>query len=212
MGTSGTVWLIIALLLLAAIAYVVVRFGQASQLRRTFGAEYRRAVEETGSRSAAHAELKRRRQEHARLNIRALTPEQKARYRDQWTAVQQEFISDPVGAVQHAEQLVSAVVADRGYPRTDHRARVALMSVEHGNSIQHYREAHYVAAQSAGNGQVATEELRRSLVHYRAMLSDLLGENLANDLDDEDHYEHDATMPPTEAPTTEVGHDSRRMG
>ena len=47
------------------------------------------------------------------------------------------------------------------------------MSVDHPAVVPHDREAHEIAVRDARAG-VATEDLRKALVHYRALFDDLL--------------------------------------
>jgi hypothetical protein len=50
---------------------------------------------------------------------------------------------------------------------------MADLSVEHSDVLGHYREAHDIAQASAA-GRTTTEDLRRGLVHYRALFAALL--------------------------------------
>jgi hypothetical protein len=70
--------------------------------------------------------------------------------------------------------LVTAVMKDRGYPTEDHEQILADLSVEHANTLDHYRQAHQVSLQ-AEEGTAATEDLRLAMLHYRALFGDLLG-------------------------------------
>ena len=53
--------------------------------------------------------------------------------------------------------------------------RVADLSVEHANVVQHYRAAR-VLADTNREGRANTEELRQAFVHYRVLFADLLAE------------------------------------
>jgi hypothetical protein len=61
----------------------------------------------------------------------------------------------------------------RGYPREDFERRADDLSVDHPRVIENYRTAHALALKRE-RGEAGTEELRLSLVNYRAMFDDLL--------------------------------------
>jgi hypothetical protein len=71
--------------------------------------------------------------------------------------------------------LVTAVMTDRGYP-VEHQDQVlADLSVEHSDTLGHYRAAEEISG-SAAAGTASTEDLRLAMIHYRALFGDLLGE------------------------------------
>jgi hypothetical protein len=61
----------------------------------------------------------------------------------------------------------------RGYPVSDFAQRAADASVHHPTVVSEYRAAHDIADRDA-KGQANTEELRKAMVHYRALFRDLL--------------------------------------
>jgi hypothetical protein len=175
MSATQIVILIVVLVVIAIIAVVAVRMGQRRTLQNRFGDEYDRLVTEKGGRAAAEAELRARQRRHAELKLRELSPEERARFRDGWTNVQSTFIEDPVAAVRAADQLVTKLVADRGYPVGSFDDRVAHLSVEHSAVLTQYREAHAISERNDA-GTATTEDLRQALVHYRELVASLLGE------------------------------------
>jgi hypothetical protein len=66
-------------------------------------------------------------------------------------------------------------MTDRGYPVEDHDQVLADLSVEHSDTLGHYRAAEEIS-QSAAAGTASTEDLRQAMIHYRALFSDLLGD------------------------------------
>ena len=70
---------LVVLALLVAGAWLWIRRRQSAHLEKSFGPEYRRAVEEHGSRSKAEAELLARRKRVEKLHLVTLAPEQAAR-------------------------------------------------------------------------------------------------------------------------------------
>ncbi len=149
--------------------------------RSSFGPEYERTVRETDDRRRAEAELEARRRRVEDLDLRDIQPDDATRYASAWKAVQGRFVDDPPGAVGEADRLVGEVMAARGYPVTDFEQRAADLSVGHGTVVEQYREAHAIAARHA-TGDADTEDLRRAMVHYRALFSDLLGRDTANEI------------------------------
>jgi len=55
----------------------------------------------------------------------------------------------------------------------DFEQRAADISVNHPVVIQNYRAAHAIALSHA-SGQASTEDLRRAMIHYRALFEDLV--------------------------------------
>jgi hypothetical protein len=212
MTTAQVVWLLIGLILIAAVIYVAVRFGmQSTGLRNRFGPEYDRVLADAGSRQAGEAELRRRQKAHSALNLRPLTDDQRARYRDRWLAVQQQFVQDPVAAVQQADRTVAGLITDLGYPEGKFTDRLAHLSVEHSPVLGDYREARGISERTA-DGSATTEQLRQALVQYRTLLSHLLGEDLGQDTP-HDQVRADATPPQAVAPAEpDVRNDSRSVG
>src|SRR5262249_44474630 len=100
-------WLIIAgvvgLVLIALAAWVFYRQKQSQPLQQRFGPEYRRTVEELGSRTQAEAELQEREQRVERLHIVPLAPSDAARFRQAWQALQTRFVDNPKGVVAEAD-------------------------------------------------------------------------------------------------------------
>ena len=74
---------------------------------------------------------------------------------------------------------------DRGYPvDQDFEQRAADVSVDHPEVVENYRAAHAISVR-AHNGQADTEQLRQSMVHFRALFDELLasGDTTTDDRD-----------------------------
>jgi hypothetical protein len=93
-------------------------------------------------------------------------------YAQDWNSVQEHFVDRPQEAVGEADQLVTRLMKERGYPTEGYEQQLKDLSVEHGRTLEHYRAAHEVKARSGQ--QTTTEELRGAMVHYRALFDDLL--------------------------------------
>jgi hypothetical protein len=177
MNTIPTNTLILAVVLTvvvaAIIAWVVIQRQRTERLRHRFGPEYTRAVSELGGRTKAEAELTKREQRVARLNITPLAAVDAARFSQAWNALQSRFIDNPKGAVAEADLLVRELMAKRGYPMGDFERRAADISVDHPGVVTTYRAAQAIAARDE-RGEADTEELRKAVVHYRTLFDELL--------------------------------------
>jgi hypothetical protein len=168
---------ILAIVAIAIIAVVVSRHRarvRQLELKRKFGPEYDRAVEQYGpQRADRELMLRERRVDH--FQARQLSAADRARFLASWSSVQAQFVDDPSVAVTSASELIKEVMRASGYPTEHFEQRVADLSVEHATVVQHYRAAKALADASR-SGQVNTEELRQAMVHYRLLFADLLQE------------------------------------
>jgi hypothetical protein len=175
MSTGTIVIIIVAILVVVAIVAGVMYDQRRRRLRQRFGPEYDRLVEQTGSKAKAEAELSSRQRRVAGLDIRPLDSAARARYAQDWAAVQEQFVDTPQEAVMAAQRLVMTVMQERGYPTDGGDQVMADLSVDHANVLDHYRSA-YGISQRAADNQASTEDLRQGMIHYRALFQDLLGE------------------------------------
>jgi hypothetical protein len=169
-------WILIivgAAVLVLAVVWSAMRTRRTRTLQEGFGPEYDRTVQTTGDRREAERELAERQKQREELDIRPLSPQARDRYVQQWQTTQARFVDDPGGAVREADGLVQQVMAERGYPTDDWERREADISVDHPDLVENYRAAHRIS-QSNDAGQASTEELRQSIVHYRALFEELL--------------------------------------
>ena len=159
------------LLLVGLVRAAVIR--RHARLRRKFGPEYERALEDYGDARHAERALRARERHVRQLHLHPLGQRDLARFSAEWTQIQALFIDSPSAAIRRADELIKAVMAARGYEPEPFEDRVADLSVEHANVVQHYRAARALAA-SNRHGRADTEELRQALVHYRSLFSGLL--------------------------------------
>jgi hypothetical protein len=174
MDTSLAITLGVVVLLLVAAAVIYAQRRNSSQMRSKYGAEYIAAVDEAGGRRRAEAELRQREKRVEALSIRPLGHDEIKRFSDRWVEVQSQFVDDPSAAIRRADELLTEVMQARGYPVADFEQRAADLSVDHAGLVSNYRVAHEVAAGHA-RGEAGTEDLRRAMIHYRALFEDLLG-------------------------------------
>ncbi|HEY4028544.1 MAG TPA: hypothetical protein VGO86_19110 [Candidatus Dormibacteraeota bacterium] len=175
---SSTMTIVVAVVVvLAVIAFAVLlglRVYRSRHLRARFGPEYQRAVEETGDRRAAERQLHEREQRREQLPIRELGPTARQGYAMEWRAVQSRFVDDPASAVGAADELVTRLMRERGYPTESFEQQVADVSVDYAGAAESYRRARAILQRA--RGQVATDDLRQAMVHYRELFEELLGE------------------------------------
>ncbi|MCZ7427660.1 hypothetical protein O7607_18135 [Micromonospora sp. WMMA1949] len=176
MSSTQVVVIVIVVAVIAALVAVAVVASRRRALRERFGPEYDRVVAEQDSRSAAERELRERERRHAELELTPLSPESRAHYAAAWEELQVRFVDSPAETVGEADELVSRLIAERGYPTGDFSDQIAHLSVEHARTLTHYRDAHEIRQRNE-RGEAGTEDLRQALVHYRALFADLLGED-----------------------------------
>jgi hypothetical protein len=174
--TVAVVVAVVAVLLVIGIAAALAQRRRSSQLQHRFGPEYERAVSQSESRRTAERDLRERERHHAELPLRELDPRQRQRYADEWEQTQAHFVDQPELATREADHLVTQVMSERGYPVEDFDRQLADLSVEHADTLGHYRDAHEINVANE-RGQATTEQLRRALVHYRVLFTELLGDS-----------------------------------
>ena len=159
--------------LIALGAWFFYQKKQSQKLQERFGPEYARTVNEFGGRTKGEAELKARESRVERLDIVPLAPSEAARFSEEWIALQGRFVDNPKGVLTQAEQLVRELMEKRGYPMGDFERRAADISVHHPVVVANYRSAQAIAVRDR-QGSADTEELRKAVVHYRALFDELL--------------------------------------
>jgi hypothetical protein len=174
MSTTVIVVLIVIIVALVAVGgFLYLRHKRSERLREEFGSEYEREVAGAPSRAAAEKELHERQKRHRALDIRPLERDEREGYRESWKQVQNEFVDSPGDAVREADRLVIAIMRKRGYPTDDFDRRVADVSVDHPDVVEHYRVAHGVAV-AHERGDAGTEDLRQAAIAYRSLVGALL--------------------------------------
>jgi hypothetical protein len=164
--------LVVALIAVAAWATAQRRRKESGRLQQRFGPEYVRLVNEVG-RSKAEAELAAREKRVEGLDIVPLSTADATRFKQAWVAIQARFVDDPKASVVEADHLVYDLMAKRGYPMGDFERRAADISVDHPAVVSNYRAARAIALRDE-RSEATTEELRKAVVHYRALFQELL--------------------------------------
>lgn len=172
--TPTQIAIIVAIIVLVVGAIIVfVQRRRTEKLRTRFGPEYERSIAESGDRRRAEAQLEKRAERVEKYHLRPLGAEDRSRFTEQWDRVQAHFVDAPAGAVAEADQLLGDIMATCGYPMGDFEQRAADISVDHPVVVQNYRAAHDIAIRQA-KGQATTEDLRRAMIHYRALFEDIV--------------------------------------
>ncbi|MEU5169761.1 hypothetical protein [Streptomyces mutomycini] len=170
-----TVLIIVAVVLVAALAFFIVRGRRTGGrgLQRRFGPEYDRTVaRHDGDTKAAEHELSERVKLHGSLSERPLRPEAREAYARRWAEVQERFIDSPRDAVVEADALLAQLARDRGFPDGDSfQEQTDALSVHHAAQVDGYRRVH-----TAVRGQGGTEEMRKALIESRALFDVLLAD------------------------------------
>jgi hypothetical protein len=169
-----------AVLLVAAIGWMAWSSYQTRRLRQRFGPEYDATVKRLGSKARAEAELKRREKRVARFEIVPLAAADAARFSQAWTRLQGSFVDDPKGVLIEADRLVRELLLKRGYPVADFDLRAADISVDHPVVVNNYRAAQRIVSLDQ-RGEASTEDLRKAVVHFRALFDELLGKENTRD-------------------------------
>jgi len=170
-------WCIIGgVIVLALLVFGTLFFYQREQSRRLkshFGPEYDRTVSEFKNRAKAESNLKDREKRVGSLQIVPLEASEASRFAGAWKTLQAGFVDNPKGVVVQADQLVRELMIKRGYPMGDFEHRAGDISVDHPDVVHHYRAAQVIVMRDE-RGETSTEDLRKAVVHFRALFQDLL--------------------------------------
>ena len=166
---------VVAVVLVIALVALALGWGRSAALRRRFGSEYDRTVDEKGGRRAAEASLRDRAKRRDELEIRELPPEARLRFGTRWRDVQSGFVDDPRRAVDDADRLVQQVMRERGYPVDEFDERLEMVSVDHPELAENYRVAHSIQRRGGTDG-ATVDDMREAFQRYRALFDDLLAD------------------------------------
>ena len=177
--------MIIGVVVAIVVVVGIVALAQEYDRRRTraaYGTEYDSLVEQEGSQRAADKELSRRRRAYSQLDLRPLGSEERARYAEDWHAVQESFVDDPAAALGDAEALIVQLARFRGYPGNDGESLLELVSIPHTSHVAGYREAVQVRqATERDPEQSSTEDMRQAFKKYAALFDAMIADAGTND-------------------------------
>ena len=162
----------VALALVLLLAWLRIRRRRA-HLKERFGPEYQRAVADSGT-GGGEKKLAAIEAERDGLELRSLAPATRDRYLEEWRQAESRFVSDPRDAVRAAERLVVRALEECGYPDTadDDERLAVLVSADHPHVAERYRHGH--AMLDKVDGAESTENLRKAMLDFRAVLEDVI--------------------------------------
>ena len=173
MSTTAIIVLVVVIVVLVAAALAARPFLRRRQLQSRFGPEYDHLVRDKGDRRTAEQELEDRERRHKDFELRPLTDQSREGYLRDWAWAQEQFVDSPRGAVRRADELIGAIMRERGYPVEGAEQQIADLSVEHGKVLDNYRIAHDISSRGDDDAP-STEDLRNAMRHYRTIVEDLL--------------------------------------
>ena len=166
-----TLLVAVAVLAAVAVAFTMWRRQRSTALAHPHGSEHDRAS--AGTSVSRVEELAKGRKRRAELGLVGLSQESAAHYRDDWNQIQVRYADQPGKTVEAADGLVVRIMRESGYPVDYFDERADELAVDHPKVVRHYRDAHGVAVAQA-RGQAGTEELRRGVRSFRALVDALL--------------------------------------
>lgn len=173
MTETMTLLIIVAAIVMGGALAWYLQQQRSRRLRDRFGPEYEKVRQDIGDVKRAEANLAAREQRVRKLDIRALTADEAARFGEVWRHIQTLFVDNPRGAITEADHLVNDVMTAKGFPVADFEQRAADISVDHAGVVEHYRAARAIAQRNDAN-TATTEDLRQAIIHYRNLFDDLL--------------------------------------
>jgi hypothetical protein len=173
MNTTALIIVAVVVVVIAVGVFLYLRRRRSENLRKQFGPEYKRAVDQYGDQRKAEAALAAREERVRKLEIRGLTADEQRRFSESWKQTQALFVDEPSRSVSEADRLVKELMQTRGYPMGDFQQRTADISVDHPHVVTNYRAARDIADRNK-SGQATTEDLRQAMVHYRSLFEQLL--------------------------------------
>ena len=147
------------------------------RLRESFGPELKTVAAEHAGVREVDRELRRRTSLHNDLSLRAIGAQDREFYTTSWENLQGEFVDSPSLALATAERLVATVLDARGYPGGDEEEQLALLSVKYATSLAGFRAAQQTSRRTTQDSAATpTEELRRAMLSYHSLFTELLGD------------------------------------
>lgn len=166
---------VIVAIAVTVIAYAGRRADHRRQTRTSFGPEYARVKVEQGGARAADRELNRRIRIHHKLRLVPISADERDFYTTSWERVEGGFADDPVVTLSRAQRLIARLLAAKGYPAGEQEEQLALLSVQHGETLAGYCHAQSVAERvRIAPTRVTTEQKRTALTQYHVFFTDLL--------------------------------------
>jgi hypothetical protein len=175
--STGTVIILSAVIIaLVALAFTPTVLLSSRALRRRFGPEYQRAVEQHGGDvKAARKELSERLYRYGDLPLKSLETTTRERYRTQWADIHLRWLNAPAEAVLEAESLIGRLAADRGFPSGDGKQLMEALSVRYAWQVGGLRRLCAAAARVRA-GEEKTVDLRGVLSGAQGIFEQLVNQ------------------------------------
>jgi hypothetical protein len=161
------------IVLLAAVVFTIVRTRRQRELRDWFGPDYAGSVQPKRIRPQSERKPDDRDERRQAPKIQPLTREARARFSAQWNQLHDRFVDRPRVVVLAADDLITQVMRDCGYPVDDFESNSELVSVDEADVVQNYRDAHTVYTKTT-TGEASPEDLRRAVIAYRVLFEELV--------------------------------------
>lgn len=191
-----TTVMIASIAILFAIVLAVLftfRNKRSKNLQERYGAEYDLAMTKDGKKREKEIELAGREKHVDKLDIHALSKDEKEQYQTEWNKIQGDFVNFPAKAVTAANRLITEVMIVRGFPVEDFNQRAADISVLYPDFVSNYRSANAITLKTEKNG-ASTEEHRQAIVNYRSLFQELLGPSDGKEVYPEEEKELETTV------------------
>ncbi len=105
---------------------------------------------------------------NVRISRKPLNAAEATRFSERWYLLQCRFVDNPQNVVAEADQLVRELLEKRG-----HLDGGLEIDIDHSTLVTTYIAAQAITARHGGS-EPDTEVLRKALIYYRALLTELL--------------------------------------
>jgi hypothetical protein len=173
MQEGQMVLIVVAIMVVAAVAWYLYERNRTRRLRERFGDEYDRRVVERGRRRA-ESELALSEARAQKVKTQPLSASDRASFLEEWRLCQVRFVDDPSGAVGQADNLLTRIMRARGYAADDPYDRLTDVCSAYSDHADAYREANEIMIVHH-RGNASTEDLRKAFVHFRSLFDEILG-------------------------------------
>lgn len=176
---STILLIIIALAVVAAVAFFFISRFRSNNAREEFGPEFERVVRERGAEKEAERELRTRR-EKVESRIRPLSEDGRRRYREEWERVERTFVDNPLLALDQADRVVTDILTERNFPTESRQEATQAVGVTYSKVVEDFRDAQRIHADATHSGEGESiedgrlQEMRRAIQKYRLVYERLI--------------------------------------
>lgn len=167
--------LVVALLIWAAVA-AGRRKREREELRKRYGSEYDRTVQQHRRKRDAVADLRQREEQHESIQLRDLNDADLQLVRRHMAIAQYRFVEEPADALRQTERVLTEVLRAKGYPMgTDPDQATRLFSVDHPE------HAGTVRSMLSGGGHSDVDTMRDQFLQARKTIAEVTGASFVLD-------------------------------